>query len=280
MTAIPNRYSGEARRACPDVSGAPTLISTAVSIRQGAGAFSASTTFTIQSQQDAPVLQLVGNTLGFSNTLVDFKVDSPAGNYTLNLFGGASCETVGALGSHAFALSGPGHRVINSGLSMYVGAFVAASVTDSLGNTSAQSACMQVTAPSVAYSFTTDHYYQYVLAGGLDWNSANAAANAATFAGRSGKLVSITSAHEQTVVHSLYTQMGLGDMRAWIGLYDQTASFGWGWTSLEPLSYTNWGGGEPNNMGSERAVEFFASGQWNNNSEFFGGTQGYVVEYQ
>ena len=76
--------------------------------------------------------------------------------------------------------------------------------------------------------------------------------------------------------------MGLGDMRAWIGLVDPGGTGSWEWVTEEPFVFTNWflATGEPNNIGAERWVEFFSNGFWNNNAETTFDNQGYVVEYQ
>lgn len=230
------------------------------------------------NSQAAPAVNMAGNLLGQSSTLADVTLTSTNGTYRYEFFKGSSC---GAAESFVSAVSlSDGRHVVDLGTLIPAGTWITVTATDAAGNTSQLSACQQVTAPSVAYSAATGHYYQYVNAPTPDWNDANAAANAATFAGLSGHLVSITSSTEQAVVQSLYTQMGLGDMRAWIGLFDYTGGFGWSWTSGDPVTYTNWGAGEPNNMGAERWVEFFASGQWNNNVQVFFGNQGYVIEFQ
>lgn len=83
---------------------------------------------------------------------------------------------------------------------------------------------------------------------------------------------------------------------AWIGLHDNE-SFGasegsFAWTTGEPVSFTNWGGGEPNNFANaaepllgEDAVHFGGGGAWNDNSGFPGfdrntvESRQYIVEY-
>jgi hypothetical protein len=232
--------------------------------------------------QNAPIINLAANLLGRSTTLVDYTPHAAAGSYTLQFFSGANCTGAEALikTSSVFVSGNFERRVEDLGVLLPVGTRVFMTATDSAGNTSEFKSCVDVTAPAVSYSAATGHYYQYVNVGTPDWNTANSAANAATFAGLSGHLVSITSAAEQTVVHNLKTQMGLGDMRAWIGLYDPSGSGNFGWTTGEGLIYSNWNPGEPNNIGGERWVEFFGDGTWNNNAQVYFGNQGYVIEYQ
>ena len=167
-------------------------------------------------------------------------------------------------------------------------------ISDGAGGTAAASVVVNVTAapaedvpppsPNVFYWDPVDggngNYYEYVLNSGLSWTAARSAAESRTYLGIVGRLVSITSAAENGFVQSLQTKMGLNDMRAWIGLWDPNGTNTWQWTSGETASYTNWYPGEPNNFGSERAVEIFSTGLWNNNQDGFFGAFGYVVEYQ
>ena len=124
------------------------------------------------------------------------------------------------------------------------------------------------------------HYYEYVREGGLSWEQANRAAQARTYLGQPGRLVSITSAAENAFVDSLRDE---GSLRAWIGLRDPdgTGSGSWTWTTGEVVSYFNWVEGEPNNPATEFWVEIFGGGGWNNNTiqDFTFPTLGYIVEY-
>src|SRR5262249_50278628 len=130
------------------------------------------------------------------------------------------------------------------------------------------------------------HWYQAVLVpGGITWPAARAAAAALSFAGSPGHLVTITSAAEnQFLVSSL--PLSQGDHWRVGGYQDHTApdysepSGGWRWTTREPWSFTNWGGGEPNNVnGGEDFLEIPPDGTWNDtNDRDLGG--GYVVEFE
>jgi len=124
------------------------------------------------------------------------------------------------------------------------------------------------------------HYYEYVRQGGLSWTDANAAAQARSYLGQPGRLVSITSAAENAFVDGLRDE---GSLRAWIGLRDPdgTGPGSWAWTTAEPTSYFNWAVGEPNNPSTEFWVEIFGGGGWNNNTvrDLVFPTLGYIVEY-
>ena len=69
--------------------------------------------------------------------------------------------------------------------------------------------------------------------------------------------------------HSVFTQFagGFGVDGAWIGYHDRTNEGVWEWESGCPSSYTNWGGGEPNDYGGgEDCMQItFEDGNWNDN---------------
>lgn len=90
--------------------------------------------------------------------------------------------------------------------------------------------------------------------------------------GLGGHLAAIGSQAENNWV----TQTVIGpitDLSVWIGLRQLPGSIepdqGWEWISGEPLIFTNWNDGEPNNLGNvEHFGEFFyLTGKWNDTSE-------------
>ena len=126
------------------------------------------------------------------------------------------------------------------------------------------------------------NYYEYVRVTGLSWTEARDAAAARSFQGIAGRLVTIGSAAENAFVTALSDG---GTLRAWIGLWDPDGPDDislFGWITGEPLTYTNWSAGEPNNPNTEFWVELFEDGTWNNNvvSDPIFPTLGYIVEYQ
>lgn len=122
------------------------------------------------------------------------------------------------------------------------------------------------------------HYYEFVSAPGLSWSQARQAAEARSFAGRVGRLVSIEDADENNFVSGLTSQ---GSNRsAWIGLYYIAPN--WVWTNGNALgTYQNWINGEPS---GGQVVEMTLStppgvGLWNAAGDVAGGQVGYFVEY-
>jgi hypothetical protein len=141
------------------------------------------------------------------------------------------------------------------------------------------------------------------------WWSANTIASdsSRTISGvtKNGYLASLHSLAENAYVHSI---AGGGDV--WIGLTDNETfggtehgntsglprppagqvpgpgqyGVGWVWTSGEPMTFINWGGGEPNDFnGAEDAGHLRGDGQWNDHGLGALGQSGpdlrYVVEY-
>jgi hypothetical protein len=146
------------------------------------------------------------------------------------------------------------------------------------------------------YFPTTDSWYE-VVTNRIDWTSARAAAAAASYLGRPGRLATIPSQAENDFVFtnvlgtaaSLYTTY-------WLGAYQPNGpsvapAEGWEWISGEPWAYTNWRSGgdavEPNDAnGGEHYLEILGSyygqygGTWNDFHEYNSPIlAGYVIEY-
>jgi hypothetical protein len=127
------------------------------------------------------------------------------------------------------------------------------------------------------------HYYEFI-ATNVSAQDAFAAAAASTYLGLNGYLATVTSAEENSFVATL-----AGGSLAWLGGSDSGAGINdWTWRNGpeagQTFTYTNWGGGEPNNCcGGEDFlhINWAGLGLWNDHGG--PGNQnhinGYVVEY-
>lgn len=243
---------------------------------------------------NTPELLAALNGVVGGSTQVQVRLNAaPSTVYAVELFTSPSCNASGfgegavSLGLHSPpATDGAGQLVFAVNVPTQAdGTVITATATDPSGSTSEFSACETVgTVPAGVFYWAPSsggngHFYQYVPTGSADsWTTAKTAAEGLGVLGHTGHLVTITSGAEQAFVESMRTSLALPDWRPWIGLWDASGSFGWQWVTGEPFAYTNWGGGEPNNMGSELYVEMYASGEWNNNSVPVS-PYGYLVEY-
>ncbi len=132
--------------------------------------------------------------------------------------------------------------------------------------------------------------YQVVIAPGIDWNSANLAAQTMLRNGVPGHLATITSAEEDLVITGL--RKAVTQKELWIGGFQPAGSVepagGWIWVngegSIAPTNagpgYANWSGGEPNNSGGNESELATGHGNsaWNDQGNL-GYVEGYIVEW-
>lgn len=128
------------------------------------------------------------------------------------------------------------------------------------------------------------HSYLLVTTGSpISWEDAREEA-----LGLGGDLATFTSPEETE--QFIHAHADAGPQTAWIGLYQDAASpdhaepaGGWRWVSDEPLQWTFWSTGEPNELtGREHHANLWlnqsgTNGSWNDHQ--FGGPTSYVVEW-
>lgn len=133
-----------------------------------------------------------------------------------------------------------------------------------LGMLPAASAAVEI--PDSAVEFN-GHYYQYYT-NRLSWEAAQAACSAV-----GGHLVAINSQEEQTFLENYLSYQNNSALRGkyLIGLHRKVTGFEQ-WVTGEPVTYTNWGKGEPDNLGSRQDMVIF-----NNGSTLSGG--GYRIDF-
>jgi len=119
----------------------------------------------------------------------------------------------------------------------------------------------------------------YYLLSASNWTDAQAAAVAL-----GGNLVTVNDAAENAFLYNTWGggAGGEGAQGLWIGLNDSLVEGVFAWVSGEPVGYTNWDPGEPNNLGDEDYVYIrpFSGGTWNDlaNNGDYDGTRYGVVE--
>jgi cysteine-rich repeat protein len=106
-----------------------------------------------------------------------------------------------------------------------------------------------------------------------------AAAHAACTSSLGGHLVTIESAAENNFVW-LEAMSFFSTSPRWIDLSDQATEGTFVWSTGEPLTYTNWASGEPNNSsGNEDCVEFrYGDNEWNDAN--CGNARPFICEYE
>jgi hypothetical protein len=141
------------------------------------------------------------------------------------------------------------------------------------------------------------HWYALVMpetqSEGVTWTQAKLLAEATTFLGSQGHLITVTSAGENdflgTNFSSLIRPNGSGFVgdAAWIGLSDMVQEGNYQWVTGEAFTYSNWYVTEPNNLGNEDFAHYWVRNgefSWNDAQDnVFGGfpgqLQGYFVEF-
>jgi len=90
---------------------------------------------------------------------------------------------------------------------------------------------------------TNGHYY------GLTAPRGNWPQTEETAAAKGGHLVTVNSADEQTWLVEQFIRPAILRRTFWIGMTDRQEEGVWTWVSGEPVTYTGWDTGEPNNFG-------------------------------
>ncbi len=108
--------------------------------------------------------------------------------------------------------------------------------------------------PSIEGGVTLANGHQYAVIAhpeGILWAAAKAEAEA-----KGGHLATVTTPEEQTLVTSL--AKGAADQLPWLGGMQPSGSAepdgGWVWVAGEPMLFSGWSPGQPNNAGNEDAM--------------------------
>ncbi|MCC0727638.1 DUF5011 domain-containing protein [Clostridioides sp. ZZV14-6045] len=130
----------------------------------------------------------------------------------------------------------------------------------------------------IVYNYENNHYYKFISAPGITWKDAKVDAEKQEFLGVRGYLATITSAHEQEVIHNLTANC------IWLGGTDEEEEGKWEWVTKEPFIYTNWYPGRPDNyLGQQHYIISYNDSQrlWDDdfNTASGGKIDGYIVEF-
>jgi len=245
------------------------------------------------------VLEGMSVTVGDAEN-VDVNVATSRGTLTVNTSSGITL---------AYGYAASGSEVAFGGTGAQVNAALASLTLTTSASDKGSSATISMTAREAdgyIYSSETQHFYEYVAAGGITWSSARTAASARSYRGQAGYLATVPSAN----VNDLITSKIPGALNVWLGGRGDLNIGGygrvWSWVdgprAGQPFTrcssagesvacnfvdstgfYYAWAPGEPNNYtGGEPYIVTnwnSANGRWNDLPNSAGGISGYVVEY-
>jgi hypothetical protein len=142
----------------------------------------------------------------------------------------------------------------------------------------------------------TGNYYDVIAGPSISWDDANTAANATSYLGFPGHLVTISGAVEDVFIDTLRNSLGFGQV--WVGGFQDPITeadplAGWTWVNGEgtfpgvdsAIPYADWGAGEPNNFGGvleqHLAIgRFGLGGGWNDEGSAPSLITGYAIEFE
>jgi hypothetical protein len=124
------------------------------------------------------------------------------------------------------------------------------------------------------------HEYDVITAEAITWESALTAAESL---GPGWHLATIGDAAENTFVETLLNPTLAQRSHFWIGATDSTLEGTWQWIDATPFVFTDWWGGEPNNLGNEDFLAYdlrSVTWAWNDASNASAANliRGYVAE--
>lgn len=122
------------------------------------------------------------------------------------------------------------------------------------------------------------HWYCAVRLGKpMLWTEVRAMAEKMTYRGKKGHLVTLTSAEEDAFVVRNFP--GDAQCSFWVGGFKQDGR--WQWVTGEPMGFSNWGSGEPNDTSATvNYMNMFPAGGWNDTANEDAHGYGFIVEFE
>ncbi|HID9495012.1 TPA: immunoglobulin-like domain-containing protein [Clostridioides difficile] len=133
----------------------------------------------------------------------------------------------------------------------------------------------------IIYNPQNGNYYQFVEDKRITWKNAKERAEKMEYRGLKGHLATIKSKYELDLFNCLTTKT------VWLGATDEEEEGKWKWVTGEPVKFTNWCVGEPNNLGGTE--DYMSSiknsgGLWNDTvnspDPVWTDIEGFVVEFE
>ncbi|MEO1528811.1 MAG: LamG-like jellyroll fold domain-containing protein, partial [Planctomycetota bacterium] len=151
---------------------------------------------------------------------------------------------------------------------------VVGSVSANDAEREAQIASLLAADPDLRYSAETGKFYKLTSTTAVDWAGAGSAASSETLGGVTSQLVTIRSAHENSLVTEFANASGVSNV--WLNATDETVEGEWRWLDDSSLfwqgdengyavdhSYANWENTQPNGVGvGDYAYVIVATGEW------------------
>lgn len=128
---------------------------------------------------------------------------------------------------------------------------------------------------SASVTNTANGHLYYLLNGFVTWNTAEA-----TAVGIGGHLATIRSSAENQWLSGTFRVSVNASGPLWIGVNDRAVEGSFQWSSGEPVFYTNWEPGQPDDgFGQEDAGFISLTGTWSDSVEsFVGFVEGAIIE--
>ncbi|EGT3944934.1 TPA: DUF5011 domain-containing protein [Clostridioides difficile] len=133
----------------------------------------------------------------------------------------------------------------------------------------------------IIYNPQNGNYYQFIEDKRITWKNAKERAEKMEYRGLKGHLATIKSKYELDLFNCLTTKT------VWLGATDEEEEGKWKWVTGEPVKFTNWCVGEPNNLGGTE--DYMSSiknsgGLWNDTvnspDPVWTDIEGFVVEFE